>query len=816
MRLLRLTLTSILLAIGCGPQTISAIWIAEDLGGALDSTPSVVADGESRQVFYRGSNGQLWRVARRLDGAWGSHQDLAIPISSAPSAVSTGIERMRVFYRGTNGHLVSVEFDGSWKPPVSLGIPIDSAPSAVRTSDGALAVFYRGADLGLYGVRSEEGWYPEKIADLDLSSAPSASLIYGSKRKIRVAFSSAGTLWSVEFDGQKWGAPIDSEQSISSAPSAVSWAPKEVDVFYAQGEDLVLRSRDSMIQTGIKLGSGPSARDASEVYYRGTNGHLWRARPQKDAVYPKFPEVFGIATHNSYWINRRRWLDPFSTGTQELLLDQLLHERVRALEIDVHTDNDRPGMWRVYHTLRRDYSQVATLQDLLHQLRLFHYVLPRHEVINIFIELKNTELDWWKFPRSKNNFRSTHTIEQFDRIFRDGLGESLYTPHDLLSRCAPGSTLRRAGAVGAWPTTDELRGKFMINILGNWSNAAYDWVKYAGEGNIADRVCFPVRCIFDAAGDGIPGQWPGSTHDKISPETEKRARDASVFWQVEHLDYAEVPKFLAEGGVVRGADSFPLPEQQDRLRRGFHFLQTDYPWFILGGTGNFGLPSEPYQRLRDASWVTGKQALDPAALVEPGIRLHASTGSAPAFASTSVSASGSQRWETAVSTTRIGNPYGKSFPRRAQEGGIGGIRAAAGPSDYLEVLRVKTGGSGDGWHQERLKIVVRVARGGAVQTFEFAASATTSDAVGNLIALAVENQGTGAVVRAYSAGRVTPHGHPVWTLLRQESFSQPCTKQGLVFTKDVLFVGVRATQNGNPLPPGLALSPGATLIDLSR
>src|SRR5262249_23691470 len=162
--------------------------------------------------------------------------------------------------------------------------------------------------------------------------------------------------------------------------------------------------------------------------------------------------------HNSYWINRNHFLDPWASGTQELILDQLLHEHARALEIDVHTDDGHPGQWSIYHTNRPDFSQVHTLAELVELLRVFHRVLPRHEVLNIIMELKNTNIVAWPPGATEHNFLSDHTVDQFDQTFRAGLGDALYTPRDLLARAAPGSTLRRAAEVAGWPTIDELRG----------------------------------------------------------------------------------------------------------------------------------------------------------------------------------------------------------------------------------------------------------------------------------------------------------------------------------------------------------------------
>src|SRR5437667_10482921 len=59
--------------------------------------------------------------------------------------------------------------------------------------------------------------------------------------------------------------------------------------------------------------------------------------PTTGIRYPKYNEVYGKATHNSYWFNRNHSLDAFGSGTEELLSDQFLHEHIRAIEIDVHT-----------------------------------------------------------------------------------------------------------------------------------------------------------------------------------------------------------------------------------------------------------------------------------------------------------------------------------------------------------------------------------------------------------------------------------------------------------------------------------------------
>src|SRR5690349_19720620 len=109
------------------------------------------------------------------------------------------------------------------------------------------------------------------------------------------------------------------------------------------------------------------------------------------AQYPPYNKVYGIATHNSYWINRSDAADIGASGTQELISDQLLHEHVRGLEIDVHSEGAAPGQWKVYHTSDSENFLGRYLEDYLEYLRDFQYAVPQHDVINIIIELKNVD-----------------------------------------------------------------------------------------------------------------------------------------------------------------------------------------------------------------------------------------------------------------------------------------------------------------------------------------------------------------------------------------------------------------------------------------
>ena len=104
---------------------------------------------------------------------------------------------------------------------------------------------------------------------------------------------------------------------------------------------------------------------------------------------PHFNEVFRLATHNSYWVKRDNVVEAFASGVQQRLVDQLIFEDARSIEIDVHKDTPilpwpqppEPHNWTVYHTDKQSNSLCTPLRECLKHLRLFHHVPPQHEAV---------------------------------------------------------------------------------------------------------------------------------------------------------------------------------------------------------------------------------------------------------------------------------------------------------------------------------------------------------------------------------------------------------------------------------------------------
>src|SRR3954463_811071 len=65
---------------------------------------------------------------------------------------------------------------------------------------------------------------------------------------------------------------------------------------------------------------------------------------------PPYDHTWLVSTHNSYWVDRGVAGDLFAGGTGERLLDQLLVDPGRGVEIDIPPDPASPGAFLVYHT----------------------------------------------------------------------------------------------------------------------------------------------------------------------------------------------------------------------------------------------------------------------------------------------------------------------------------------------------------------------------------------------------------------------------------------------------------------------------------
>jgi hypothetical protein len=277
---------------------IQQAWVAEDLGGVvLAQEPSVVGDSAHKKLFYAGPNGHLFMST--FDGGpwWSAPVDLGgAQLTSKPAAAITGPNKLKVWYRGPNGHLWMSTYDGGpwWSAPADLGgVQLTSEPSVVVRGPDKYSVFYRGPNDHLWMSTYDGGpWWSQAwdLGGVALGSAPAAVIPSGEPTHIRVFYKGTnGHLWMSSFDGGPWwSAPADlGGYTLGSAPGVVSASAHGIDAFYRGPGGQLMHSEwtggpwwSAPFQDGVTIPGTPSALGATEVYYRGANGHLFVAHPR--------------------------------------------------------------------------------------------------------------------------------------------------------------------------------------------------------------------------------------------------------------------------------------------------------------------------------------------------------------------------------------------------------------------------------------------------------------------------------------------------------------------------------------------------------
>ena len=407
-----------------------------------------------------------------------------------------------------------------------------------------------------------------------------------------------------------------------------------------------------------------------------------------------------LATHNAYWVDRQVRGDLFGSGVSERLLDQLAFEGVRSLELDIHGDDARPGELRVYHTVPGN-SLCDSLRDCLGEVRAFAWSAPQHDPITLILELKAV---------LSANFTAEHGVEDLDRVLREELGPALFTPADLLARCPGDATLSACVARAGWPALAELRGRVLVALLGNWdelgAQATADWVRYATS-PIDARAAFPMASAWKLSAAELTPRLA-----ELAPQVDlDRAREQSVFLQIEAIDDPHAAPFLAAGGVVRADGAEGVAAQEQRLALAVQLLQTDTPWLRAGGVGPG--PEEPGRRLFLRA--------------EPGESVFAYREGAGAFALQAIVAAG-------------------------RSPAVGCLRAAADARDAITICREKP--VADGGPAESVVITVESCVDGACSATQIRSHEPAPGGVGDLVALVGDAAGC---VRARS-GRVASPG----------------------------------------------------------
>lgn len=161
----------------------------------------------------------------------------------------------------------------------------------------------------------------------------------------------------------------------------------------------------------------------------------------------RYNQVRQKSTHNSF-------------QKQEAILDQLVYHRVRSLELDLHNGKGSfPKFnqdWYIYHYTPGDSDTTCfRLSDCLAELRAFHLTNPYHEVVTVFLDIK----DSWESNRNPADLDS--------RLTSHIPSSAIYEPGDLMASCPQASTLRSAAQTCGWPLLATLRGKLIFVLTGS-------------------------------------------------------------------------------------------------------------------------------------------------------------------------------------------------------------------------------------------------------------------------------------------------------------------------------------------------------------
>ena len=232
----------------------------------------------------------------------------------------------------------------------------------------------------------------------------------------------------------------------------------------------------------------------------------------------------------------------------EPLLDQLVYHRVRSLELDIHVRREGAvaptGDWFVYHednpVMRR--SSCAQLTDCLGQLAAFHRAVPKHEVVTLFVDLKE-------------DFEYGHQPRHLDATLARVLGrENIVTPSDLVDACPGASSVREAvNGSCSFPTLRALRGKFVVVTTGGTACNDNSLVsRYAGTDPVA-RLAF--------VGPNVDASCPVAAYDtkpdvvffNLSFDERARARELRARNLVTRIYRGGVPGGLATGQEFEAA-----------------------------------------------------------------------------------------------------------------------------------------------------------------------------------------------------------------------------------------------------------------------
>jgi hypothetical protein len=168
-------------------------------------------------------------------------------------------------------------------------------------------------------------------------------------------------------------------------------------------------------------------------------------------------------------------------------------------------------------------TTCSRLSECLGQISDFHRAVPLHEVVTLFVDLKD-------------EFAAGHLPSDLDAAIAKGLGrENIVSPADMMSSCDGASSLRSAVTGRChFPTVGELQGKFLIVTTGGAACEGRSLVSKYENNAPKERLAFIAPNVDDAC--------PLESYD---------ARSDVVFFNLAFSHHAAAQRIRGRGLVAR-------------------------------------------------------------------------------------------------------------------------------------------------------------------------------------------------------------------------------------------------------------------------
>ena len=285
-----------------GSSPVRALWPTDTLYDRMDRTHGWAPSWQSLSgtwataLSYAATIDQLynsmWSFAGRPGAnVWSPWAGVGGVLASGPAVASWAPNRLDVFVHGTDGAIWHKKANYNiWSPWESLGAPpvglkVD-APATVSPTTGRTDLFARGNDNHLWHL-VYTGTTGAQWQDLggSITSGPSASS-WASNRVDVFAAGPAGDLVHRFRIGNSWSGWESLGGRLTSTPAAVSWGPGRIDVFvrgtdnglwhgWWNGSAWVLgESQGGTLTAGPAVSSWAPGR--LDVFVAGSDAQLWR------------------------------------------------------------------------------------------------------------------------------------------------------------------------------------------------------------------------------------------------------------------------------------------------------------------------------------------------------------------------------------------------------------------------------------------------------------------------------------------------------------------------------------------------------------